>query len=85
MTLDTKLATWLPELPRADQISVKNLLNMTSGYADYVCQPAILNSLDVNPLRQWTSDELISIGMSAPEQFAPGTNWGYSHQLRDSR
>ena len=79
VSLDAKLATWFPELPRANQITVKNLLNMTSGYADYVYQPVILDSLNIDPFRQWTSDELVAIGMSAPEQFAPGTNWGYSH------
>ncbi len=79
VTLDTKLATWLPELPRADQISVRNLLNMTSGYADYVSQPVLIDAIFANPYRQFTSDELIAIGVSAPEQFAPGTNWMYSH------
>lgn len=79
VSLDAKLATWFPELPRAHQITVKNLLNMTSGYADYVYQPAVLDQVDRDPFRQWTSDELIAIGVSAPEQFAPGTNWGYSH------
>jgi CubicO group peptidase (beta-lactamase class C family) len=32
-----------------------------------------------DPFRNWTPDELIRIGVSKPQQFAPGTNWGYSH------
>lgn len=79
VSLDDKLVKWFPALPRSDKITLKNLLNMTSGYADYVYQPALLDNLYLNPLRQWTSDELVAIGMSGPEQFAPGTNWGYSH------
>ncbi len=79
VSLDDKLSTWFPEYPRADQITIKNLLNMTSGYADYVYQPAMLDSFNRDPFRQWTDDELIALGLNGPEQFAPGTNWGYSH------
>jgi len=52
---------------------------MTSGYADYVYQPELLNGLYHDPFRQWTPKELIQIGVSKPMQFEPGTNWGYSH------
>jgi CubicO group peptidase (beta-lactamase class C family) len=79
VSLDDKLSTWFPDYPRADQITIKNLLNMTSGYADYVYQPAMLASSDRDPFRQWTDQELITLGLNGPEQFAPGTNWGYSH------
>ncbi len=79
VSLDDKLSNWFPDYPRADQITIKNLLNMTSGYADYVYQPAMLASSDRDPFRQWTDDELIALGLNGPEQFAPGTNWGYSH------
>ena len=34
--LDDKLSTWLPELPNADQVTLRMLANMTAGYADYV-------------------------------------------------
>ncbi|MFI0432087.1 MAG: serine hydrolase domain-containing protein [Candidatus Nanopelagicales bacterium] len=79
VSLDDKLSTWFPDYPRADQITIKNLLNMTSGYADYVYQPEMLASSDRDPFRQWSDDELIALGLNGPEQFAPGTNWGYSH------
>ncbi|MDQ1248619.1 MAG: hypothetical protein QG597_2992 [Actinomycetota bacterium] len=79
VSLDDPLATWFPDYPRADQITIKNLLNMTSGYADYVYQPELGDSLNEDPYRQWTNDELLAIGFNGPEQFAPGTNWGYSH------
>lgn len=79
VSLDDKLSTWFPNYPRSGQISVKNLLNMTSGYADYVYQPPISAAQNSNPWKQWTTDELAAIGIFGPEQFAPGTNWGYSH------
>jgi CubicO group peptidase (beta-lactamase class C family) len=52
---------------------------MTSGYADYVYQPATLNGTMLYPFRQWTPQELIHIGISGKPMFAPGSNWGYCH------
>lgn len=79
LSLDDKLANWMPQLPRAGEISLRNLLNMTSGYADYVYQPVMKQALYSNPDRGFGNDELLDIGLSVPERFAPGTNWGYSH------
>lgn len=79
VSLDDKLSKFLPDLPRADRITLRNLANMTSGYADYVYQPVVLHGIYVDPFRQWTPKELIKIGVSAPMMFEPGTNWGYCH------
>jgi CubicO group peptidase (beta-lactamase class C family) len=79
VTLDTKLSTYFPDLPNADRVTLKDLAQMTSGYADYVYQPETMPGVYRNPFRQWTPEELIHIGVSKREQFAPGTNWGYSH------
>ncbi|HTA37651.1 MAG TPA: serine hydrolase domain-containing protein [Candidatus Acidoferrales bacterium] len=78
-TLDTKLSTYFPNLPHASGITLRELAQMTSGYADYVYQPETLEGVVLDPFRQWTPAELIRIGTSKPMEFAPGTNWGYSH------
>ena len=53
---------------------------MTSGYADYVYQPELLDGTGLDPFRQWTSEEMIGIGTSVPLYFEPAEqNWGYSH------
>jgi CubicO group peptidase (beta-lactamase class C family) len=78
-TLDTKLSAYFPDLPNASAVSLRNLAQMTSGYVDYVYTPELLNGYYANPFRQWTPTELIHIGVSKPMEFAPGTNWGYSH------
>ncbi len=78
-TLDTKLSKYLPNLRDADKVTLRNLANMTSGYADYVYQPATLQGTALYPFRQWTPEELVRIGVSAKNMFAPGTNWGYCH------
>ncbi len=77
--LDDKLSKFLPNLREADRITLKNLANMTSGYADYVYQPEVLHGVVFEPFRQWSPEELIQTGTSKPMMFEPGTNWGYSH------
>jgi len=77
--LDDKLSKFFPDLPEADHITLKNLANMTSGYADYVYQQEVLHGVNIDPFRQWTPEELIHIGISAPMMFPPRTNWGYCH------
>ena len=77
--LTDPLSTWFPAFPHAQQITIKNLLNMTSGYADYVYQPQLGKDLNRDPFQQYTNKQLIAWGLSAPMDFAPGTNWGYSH------
>jgi CubicO group peptidase (beta-lactamase class C family) len=79
VTLDTKLSTFFPELPRSSRITLRDLAQMTSGYADYVYQEAFQRAFYRDPFRQWTPQELIRVGVNGPEQFAPGTNWGYCH------
>ena len=79
LTLDDKLSKFLSDLPHADRITLKNLANMTSGYADYVYEPELLHGIYLDPFRQWTPRELIRIGVSKPMMFEPGTNWGYCH------
>jgi CubicO group peptidase (beta-lactamase class C family) len=77
--LDEKLARYFPSLPYANRITLKNLANMTSGYADYVYTPEMLRSVYLEPFRHWSSEQLTLIGVRKPMMFAPGTNWGYSH------
>jgi len=77
--LDDKLATWLPNFPEADRVTLRMLANMTSGYPDYEQSPKLNDALNADPFRQWTPQELLDIGFSTPPLFAPGTNWSYAH------
>ena len=79
VTLDDPLATWLPDLPDADAVTLRMLANMTAGYPDFVQNPKLAQEVYADPFRQWTPEEQIAIGLSTPRVFAPGTNWDYSH------
>jgi CubicO group peptidase (beta-lactamase class C family) len=77
--LDDPIATWLPDLPDADRVTLRMLANHTAGYPDHVQNAGFLAAISADPFRQWTADELIEIGLSIPRLFAPGANWDYSH------
>ena len=79
LPIDATIDRWVPELPRADRITVGDLPHNLSGYSDYVYSDEVINAVYLEPFRQWTTDELIDIGVNGPEQFEPGENFGYSH------
>ena len=54
ISLDDTVARWLPSLPDANQVTVKMLANMTSGYPDYVTDPAFIAQEQSDPFRAFT-------------------------------
>ncbi|MER5179202.1 serine hydrolase domain-containing protein [Streptomyces sp. NPDC002896] len=79
VALDDRISRWRPDLPRADEITLKMLASTTSGYSDYVRDRKFVADLYKNPFRQWTSDELVKISVSKPLEKPPGTGFVYSH------
>jgi CubicO group peptidase (beta-lactamase class C family) len=78
--LDDKLSKWLPDFPHADQVTLGQLAQMTSGYPDYVIgNDAFSTALYGNPFRQWTTADVLAQISSRPLLYQPGTNWNYSH------
>lgn len=80
VSLDDKVATWLPDLPHADEVTLGQLARMTSGYPDYVLGNDAFDQMNsADPFRQYTPDELIAMVADKPLWFEPGTNWSYAH------
>ncbi|WP_137148297.1 serine hydrolase domain-containing protein [Mycolicibacterium sp. CR10] len=78
--LDDKLSTWLPEVPHSDQVTLRQLAQMTSGYVDYVIGNTAMNdALFADPFRAWTTHDLLEYATSQPLLYKPGTNWNYAH------
>ena len=78
--LDDPLSNWFPDLPNADQVTLRMLANMTAGYADYVIgNEQLATDLYLDPFRQWTPEELIAFSTAEPHVYPPGTNWNYAH------
>jgi CubicO group peptidase (beta-lactamase class C family) len=79
VSLNDKVARWLPRLPEANQVTLKMVANMTSGYPDYVSDPKFVAKFYQNPFHQFTNAELLAFAFSRPVSFRPGKNWGYAH------
>ena len=77
--IDDKLTTYLPQYPEWGKVTVRQLLNMTSGIPDYLADENYLKDLANNPYKQWDPDEQIDYVAKKPLQFTPGTKWDYSN------
>ncbi|MFD7448369.1 serine hydrolase domain-containing protein [Kitasatospora sp. NPDC059827] len=76
--LDEPVETYLPGLVRGDgidghTITVRQLLQHTSGLPEYVDKGAILTS----PKRYYEPRELLDAALAQKAHFAPGSSWEY--------
>lgn len=77
ITLDDTIDRWYPEFPEASEITVRMLMNMSSGIGN-PGQPQ-LDRICADPYSTITPDEVIAIGAATPrESFAPGEGFTYS-------
>lgn len=75
LSLDDRVVRWLPELTRAKDVTIRQLLSMTSGYQDFWPQDYVMPMM-LNPVtpaeiaKGWAQKEL---------DFEPGSKWQYSN------
>ncbi|MFI6321724.1 serine hydrolase domain-containing protein [Nonomuraea sp. NPDC050556] len=80
LALTDSVEKWLPgKVPNGRAITVRMLLNHTSGLFDYTTDPVIRPSMLGKGRRQWTSAQLLAIGVKHDPLFAPGKKWAYSN------
>lgn len=73
LQLDAPITTWLPDLlPAGNTITVRQLLNHTSGLYDYLEDRTIRNQAYQNPERAWAPAELVAYAARFPPSFPPG-------------
>jgi CubicO group peptidase (beta-lactamase class C family) len=75
LSLDDTVSKFFPELTRANEVTIRELLSHTSGYEDYAPQDYTI------PL--WTKPgnplDLVHLWAEKPLDFDPGTQWQYSN------
>ncbi|HEX6747753.1 MAG TPA: serine hydrolase domain-containing protein [Longimicrobium sp.] len=82
--LDQPISTWLgtepwfDRLPNARAITVRMLMNHTSGLVRYEFNPAFLRDLNASPMKRWTPAERISYLLGTQAPFEAGRGWDYS-------
>jgi D-alanyl-D-alanine carboxypeptidase len=81
LALDDSVESWLPGLVRnGSGITVRQLLNHTSGLFDYTEDPQVFEPyLSGDFGFVWQPRELVAIAMEHPPLFAPGTRHSYSN------
>lgn len=80
LKLTDPISRWLPGLPNASKVTVRNLMNNTSGYFDWIQgNEAFSNKVYANPFRIWTEKELLQTALGRGTACDPGTCFNYAH------
>ena len=80
LTLDTTIAERLPDLPAAwHSVTLRQLLNHTSGVPDYTQDPDFQAFFGANPQAQVPPRQLLDFVADEPLGFAPGSAYRYSN------
>ena len=80
LALTDPVDTWLPgQLPGGRDITLRMLLNHTSGLFNYLDDPAVLKAFTGQDTRLWTPRQVLAAAMAHPPLFAPGTQYSYSN------
>lgn len=75
LSLDDKVGKWLPQLTRANEVTIRQLLSMTAGYQDFAPQDYTIPEW----LRPITAMQIAERWGGKPLDFEPGTKWQYSN------
>ncbi|MCK4869488.1 MAG: serine hydrolase [Gammaproteobacteria bacterium] len=77
--LTNKIGRWFPQFPRWKNITIQQLLNMTSGIYRYMEVKAFSKKHSANPEYQWSSMRLIRLAYKNNDYFESGKGWHYSN------
>ena len=84
INLDEKIETylgrekWFARLPNAKDITVRQLMNHTSGLVRYEFKDQFTKDLTANPDKVWKPEELLAYLFDEKAAFAAGKGWDYS-------
>jgi CubicO group peptidase (beta-lactamase class C family) len=75
LSLDDRVSKYFPDLTRAGEVTIRQLLSHTSGYEDYAPQDYIIPEWT----RPTTPQAVVEHWARKPLDFDPGTKWQYSN------
>jgi D-alanyl-D-alanine carboxypeptidase len=78
LRLDDKLSKFVPRWPNADRITVRQLLNHTSGVSSFDAdlRDPIIRAIDARPRSYWSPQRTLSY--AGKPSFEPGARWEYN-------
>jgi D-alanyl-D-alanine carboxypeptidase len=75
LAITDPLSKWIPGVPKTDGVTVRMLLNHTSGIFNYTEDTAIM----AERTRAWTPQEIVDAATKNDPYFAPGMGFHYSN------
>ena len=75
LSLDDKVGKYIPNLTRANEVTIRQLLSHTSGYQDYWPQDYVMPGM----LKPTDAQQIMDAWAKKPLDFEPGTKWQYSN------
>ncbi|HEV8484776.1 MAG TPA: serine hydrolase domain-containing protein [Blastocatellia bacterium] len=75
LSLNDNVARFIPDLTRAREVTIRQLLSHTSGYQDYWPQDYVMPMM----LQPITAEKILDQWARKPLDFDPGTKWQYSN------
>jgi D-alanyl-D-alanine carboxypeptidase len=79
LDLADPLARYLPGFPRAERITLRQLLDHTSGVPDYTQVEGFGRRLLEERDRVWTPAEVLAMAGARESEFEPGADYAYSN------
>ncbi len=79
LKLDDPLSKYQPEVPNGGNITIRELLNMTSGLYDYVDDKGLNEKIDAEPGMVWQPKDLLTVAFQRQPYFAPGKGIHYTN------
>jgi D-alanyl-D-alanine carboxypeptidase len=79
LRLDDPVSTYQPQVPNGSHITIRQLLNMTSGLFDYYDDKGFVQAHLTDPYKAWQPSELLAVAFKHPPYFAPGKGWHYDN------
>ncbi len=80
LDIDQTVGDWLPDYPAWEDVTIRRLLNMTSGIPNYSESPEWMRAAGANPNRHFTPGELIAMAYpGATVELPPNEGYFYSN------
>ncbi|MDX3538457.1 serine hydrolase [Streptomyces sp. MB09-01] len=79
LRLNDPVSAYVAGVPNGDRITLAQLLKMRSGLYNYTDAPELSASLDADPGKARTPQEMLDIAFKRPPNFAPDASYEYSN------
>ncbi len=75
LSINDPVSKYLPDLTRANEVTIRMLLSHTSGYQDYWPEDYVMPPM----LKATEAQHILNVWGKKPLDFDPGTKWQYSN------